>query len=286
MKAEKLYKSLKDEFEYDKYEREEWGFSDDDDYVTESFKKTGKGVVLDNTEEIQKVYTAVFPSEHVLDQLLSSGERNILLFTHHPVIWDTTIGGFPFRKIPSDYLENLRDCAISLCSIHAPLDRNGPYGTGTSLARAIQIEKESEFFEYEGVLVGIIGRSDCKTVTELTKRVSDVVGHRVKTWEYGTPEIANQKVAAIGGGGNFPEIAEQLAETDVRMYVTGVTRRVPDYEPSWKFHEICQEHGMSVIAATHYSTEKFACMAVLKFFETLEMPSEFVEDSPSFQDYE
>ncbi|MHA2301446.1 MAG: Nif3-like dinuclear metal center hexameric protein, partial [Candidatus Thorarchaeota archaeon] len=122
MKAEKLYKSLKDEFEYDKYEREEWGFSDDDDYVTESFKKTGKGVVLDNTEEIQKVYTAVFPSEHVLDQLLSSGERNILLFTHHPVIWDTTIGGFPFRKIPSDYLENLRDCAISLCSIHAPLD--------------------------------------------------------------------------------------------------------------------------------------------------------------------
>ncbi|MHA1966037.1 MAG: Nif3-like dinuclear metal center hexameric protein, partial [Candidatus Thorarchaeota archaeon] len=110
MKAEKLYKELYDEFELENYEREEWGFSDIDEHITQSFIEKGMGVVLDNTEEIQKVYTAVFPSEHVLDQLLSSGERNVLLFTHHPLIWDTTIGGFPFRKIPSDYLENLRDC--------------------------------------------------------------------------------------------------------------------------------------------------------------------------------
>ena len=108
MKAKKLYKSLEDQFELDKFEREEWGFSDEDDYITESFKEKGMGVVLDNTEEIQKVYTAVFPSEHVLDQLLASGERDILLFTHHAVIWDTSTGGFPFRKIPSEYLEKLR----------------------------------------------------------------------------------------------------------------------------------------------------------------------------------
>ena len=286
MKAEKLYKHLDSEFDLEKFEREEWGFSDEDDYVTESFKKTGMGVVLDNAKEIQKVYTAVFPSEDVLDKLLASEEREILLFTHHPVIWDTTTGGFPFRKIPSDYLENLRECAISLCSIHAPLDRNGPYSTSASLPRAIQVAQESQFFQYEGVLVGIIGRSDCTTVPELTKRVSDVVGHRVKTWEYGTSEITNQKVAAIGGGGNFPEIAEQLAETDVRMYVTGVTRRVPDYEPSWKFHEICEEHKINVIAATHHSTEKFACIAIQGYFDSLGVPNEFVEGTPLFTDYE
>jgi putative NIF3 family GTP cyclohydrolase 1 type 2 len=285
MKAEKLYKSLEDQFELGKFEREEWGFSDEDDYITESFKEKGMGVVLDNTEEIQKVYTAVFPSEHVLDQLLASGERDILLFTHHPVIWDSSTGGFPFRKIPGEYLEKLSERAISLYSIHAPLDKNGPYSVSTSLAKAINVKTESEFFEYEGVLVGIIGSTDCKTVPEMTKQVEDAVGHHVKTWEYGATEIADQKVAVIAGGGNFPEIVEQLAETDVRMYVTGVTRRVPE-RPSWRFHEICQEHGINVIGATHYSTEKFACIAVQKFFDTLGVPNEFVEGVPLFTDYE
>jgi uroporphyrinogen-III synthase len=83
----------------------------------------------------------------------------------------------------------------------------------------------------------------------MTKQVEGVVGHHLKTWEYGATEIAGQKVAVIAGGGNFPEIVEQLAETDVRMYVTGVTRRVPE-KPSWRFHEICQEHGINVIGAT------------------------------------
>ncbi len=284
MKAEKLYKSLEDQFELSKFESEGWGFSDEDEYVTESFKKNGMGVVLDNTEAIQKVYTAVFPSEHVLDQLLASGERDILLFTHHAAIWDTDIDGFPFREIPSGYFEKLRKSAISLYCIHAPLDKNGPYSVSTSLAKAIKVETESEFFEYQGVLVGIIGSTDCKTVSEMTKQVEDAVGHYVKTWEYGGPEIPNQRVAVIAGGGNIPEIVEQLAETDVRMYVTGVTRRLPEH-PSWRFHEICKGHGISVIGATHYSTEKFACIAVQKFFDTLGIPNEFVEDIPSFNDY-
>lgn len=285
MKAEKLYKSLEDQFELGKFEREEWGLSDEDDYITDSFKERGMGVVLDNTEEIQKVYTAVFPSEHVLDQLLASGERDILLFTHHALIWDTSTGGAPFRKIPSEYLEKLSQRAISFYSIHAPLDKNGPYSVSISLAKAIKVKTESEFFEYEGVMAGIIGSTDCKTVPEMTKQVEDAVGHHVKTWEYGATKIANQKVAVIAGGGNFPEIAEQLAETDVRMYVTGVTRRVPE-RPSWAFHEICEEHGINVIGATHYSTEKFACIAVQKYFDTLGVPNEFVEDVPSFNDYE
>ncbi|GAG76412.1 unnamed protein product, partial [marine sediment metagenome] len=35
----------------------------------------------------------------------------------------------------------------------------------------------------------------------------------------------------------------------------------------------------------HYSTEKFACIEVQKFFEELGVASEFLEDDPSFEDY-
>lgn len=84
MKAKKLYRSLDKEFEIDKLDEDEWSFFDLGDYTTESFKKTKKGLVLDNSTEINKVYTAVFPSEPVLDYIIASGAEDTLLFTHHP----------------------------------------------------------------------------------------------------------------------------------------------------------------------------------------------------------
>ncbi len=41
-----------------------------------------------------------------------------------------------------------------------------------------------------------------------------------------------------------------------------------------------------MIAATHYSTERFACIAVQDFFKSLGVPSEFIDDEPNFIDYE
>ncbi len=285
MDAKKLYRSLDKEFEIDKLNEDEWSFFDLGDAVTESFRKTKKGLVLDNSTEIKKVYTAVFPSEPVLDYIIASGVEDTLLFTHHPMIWDSSSGGFPFKNIPTKYLEVLEEKNISLYTIHVPLDRNGPYSTTVSLAQALEIETESEFFEYHGVKVGIIGKTECNSVFELSGRVKETVGHLLKTWAYGSMQIPNGMVALVAGGGNYPEIVEELAETDVRTYITGVTMKNPDYEPSLRFHEICQEHNINVIAATHYSTEKFACIAIQKFFEDLGLPSEFLEDTPSFEDY-
>ena len=61
--------------------------------------------------------------------------------------------------------------------------------------------------------------------------------------------------------------------------------QIPEYEPSMRFHEICKKNKINVIAATHYSTEKFACIAIQKFFEDQGLPSEFLDDDPSFDDY-
>ncbi|MBE0526091.1 MAG: Nif3-like dinuclear metal center hexameric protein, partial [Candidatus Thorarchaeota archaeon] len=209
----------------------------------------------------------------------------VLLFTHHPMIWDTTTDGHPFRNIPTKYLCELKERRISYYAIHVPLDRNGPYSTTTSLAQALDINTESEFFEYHGVNVGIIGKTECQSIFELSGKVKETVGHLLKIWINGPPQITNGKVALVAGGGNYPEIVEELSETDVRTYITGVTMQNPDYEPSLRFHEICGKHMINVIAATHYSTEKFACIAIQKLFEDLGLPSEFLDDDPSFSDY-
>ncbi len=41
-----------------------------------------------------------------------------------------------------------------------------------------------------------------------------------------------------------------------------------------------------MIAATHYSTEKFACVALIDYFEALELPCKFLEDNPFLGDLE
>ncbi|MFW9838307.1 MAG: hypothetical protein ACFFE7_12360, partial [Candidatus Thorarchaeota archaeon] len=79
MKAEQLFASLDEEFELDKLTDDEWGNLDLGDNITENFKTTRMGLALDNTDEIHNVYTAVFPSERVLDRIISSDERNVLL---------------------------------------------------------------------------------------------------------------------------------------------------------------------------------------------------------------
>ena len=286
VKARDLYESLDKEFEIDTLQEDEWSFFDLGDYVTENFRKTRKGIVLDNAIEIQKVYTAVFPSERVINHILKSGERDVLLFTHHPMNWEPALEEFPFTNIPSPLLEQLKERSISYYAIHAPLDRNGPYSTTVSLARALGVETESEFFDYYGSLVGIMGKTECGSVSELSEKVKDTVGHQVKIWNYGGPEISDQRVALVAGGGNEPDVIMEIVEAGINTYVTGVTRKNPNWEPSLKFHEACETHGINVIAATHYSTEKFACIAIQEFFERLGMPSEFIDDEPDFIDLE
>lgn len=286
MKAEKLYESLDREFKLDMLHDDEWSLLDLEDYITENFKERRMGLVLDNTDKIKKVYTAVFPSERVLDHILTGEERNILLFTHHPMIWHPVVGGYPFRNIPKTYLEKLKEREISYYAIHVPLDNNGPYGTTASFARALEIETEMEFFEYFGAIVGIIGKTRFTSMLDLTKKVEETVGHRIKVWDYGSSGIPNQRVAIAAGGGNIPELALEIADAGVKTYITGVTMKSPDYEPSIRFHEICQENKINVFAVTHYSAEKFACISVQEFFENLGIPSEFIEDEPDFNDFD
>ncbi|MFW9799949.1 MAG: Nif3-like dinuclear metal center hexameric protein, partial [Candidatus Thorarchaeota archaeon] len=236
MDARNLYRRLDDDFDLENHTEFGWDLLDLGEHITENFKSRRMGLALDNAQTIHKVYTAVFPSEEILERIITTGDRDILLFTHHPMIWDNAAEGFPFRNIPRDLLSQLEDQRISLFTLHVPLDKNGPYSTTVSLARALGIGYEQDFFEYFGVYVGVIGKTDKATISDLSESVKARVGHVVKTWRYGTEEIANQKVALVAGGGNEPDIVDDIAEAGLNTYITGVTRFVETYEPSIKFH--------------------------------------------------
>ena len=281
MKAKKLYKKLDSDFELDKL-KDDWKEMEYNQYISGNFKKRYMGVLLDNSQDIDCVYTAVFPSDKVLNQILKSGKDNILLVTHHPMIWDIRNPSI-FLNISKNLLPILKQKKISIYSIHVPLDKNGEYSTSTNLARSLELDIEGEFYEYFGVKVGVIGTTKLTTPEELAEKLKSVVGHTTKLWNYGSEEILNHKVAGVGGGGNNREGIEEIVDLGINTYVTGVTV-LNDF--SRKVHEFEKENRINIIGGTHYSTEKFACIALCKYFEKLGLNCEFIEDEPVLEDIE
>ena len=135
MNTKELYQKLEIDFELGKC-RDEWDNIDfDAEFVTENFRKRYIGILADNTEEINKVYTAVFPSEKVMEEVLKRNEQNILLFTHHPVDWKIKSGQSPFVNLNRSLLQKFKENKISIYTLHTPLDRNGEYSTSVNFAK-------------------------------------------------------------------------------------------------------------------------------------------------------
>lgn len=283
MNAKELYQKLDKDFDLE-HCKDDWNQMDFNEYISDNFKQRYMGLVLDNSEEIRKVCTAVFPSDKVINGILESGEKDVLLFTHHPMVWD--INGVPstFKDIDKALLAKMKENRISLYSLHTPLDRVGEYATNVSFGKAIGVEREKDFDNYFGFPAGIIGKTEVNTVDELAHKIEKVVGHEVKIWNYGDEKIKDHYVAIVTGGGNDLEALEELYELGVNTFVTGVTRPSKNYPPALKSHEYAKKKRINIIGATHYSTEKFACIAMLDYFKKQGLEAEFIPDKPDLND--
>jgi putative NIF3 family GTP cyclohydrolase 1 type 2 len=284
MRAKILYESLDKGFEIVKYQ-DEWGnFLEDNEFINPDFKERYIGVMLDNSDEIKKVYTSTFPDTVILDKILNRNETDILLFSHHAMGYDPTLKGFPFYNIPVDYLKELKKRRISFYVLHIPLDKNGIYSTSMSLARVLQLPVESEFCEYLGCKVGVICKTNFTKIADFALHVKKIVGHEIKVRQYGREFIEGEKVAIAAGGGCIDFVGRELSELGVNTYLTGLTRPMPSFEPGMEFHRIAAESKINVVGATHYSTEKYACMAMEEYFAGLGIEAEFIEGTPCLED--
>lgn len=251
------------------------------DFISENFKSRSMGLVCDNSKLINKVYTAVFPTEEVMKKILEDGAEDALLFVHHPSIWDLSKEGIPWWQMNKELLEKFKEKRISIYNLHVPLDNYGEYSTSKTLVDELWIKSEKPFAPYRGALCGIIGKSPCKTVLELQNDFQNVVGHEVSLYQYGTKTIKEGGVAVIAGGGNDVESLQQVLDEGVNTLITGITAK---NDHSQKAHDFAKEHKINLLGGTHYSTEKFACMAMCDYFKDLGLESEFVEGKPGMKD--
>ena len=251
------------------------------DFISDNFKKRSMGLVCDNSENINKVYTAVFPSDKVMKFILGKMEKQILLFVHHPSIWDIRKAPEVFQQMNKSLLENFKERRISIYNLHVPLDNYGKYSTSFTLSKVLGIKVEKPFAPYFGALCGIFGKTNFSNVQELKKRLEDTICHKASLYNYGTEKIKNEKVAIIAGGGNSIDNLEEIVEEKINTFVSGITVL---NNHSQKAHEYAKENKINILGGTHYSTEKFACIAMCKYFEKIGLPSEFIEDTPVLED--
>jgi putative NIF3 family GTP cyclohydrolase 1 type 2 len=283
MDAKDLYARLDKDFDIENLE-DDWSFMRFNEYVSPIFKKRYMGIVLDNTSEVKKVFTATIPDTDILEKIIQTDQTDILLFSHHAMCYDPTIEGFPFYDIPQDYLSKLKQQCISFYVLHSPLDKNGEYSTSVSFANNLNLNIIDEFCEYEGIKVGVVCRTNIKTATELAEHIRSIVGHEVNLIRNGDNVIRNGMVAVVAGGGSVGFAAKEISELGINMYITGCTRRGLSVEPVMEFHRITEENKINVIGATHYTTEKYACIAMVKYFEKLGVQAEFLEGKYYLED--
>jgi len=280
MEAEALCTRLDRDFDL-AHCRDDWSRMSFTNYYTDNFRQHYMGLMLDYAREFHQVFTAVFPSAAVLDRLLEMDARDCLLVLHHPMHWDIRNKPSPFIAIDESRLDALRNQRISLYVMHTPLDRSGPYSTTNTLAAALDIDKTGDFCEYFGWPCGVIGTTTCRTTGQLARTAAATVAHRVRIWPYGDDLIDDGLLALIAGGGNDPDVYPQLAALDIHTFVTGITAR---NEHSQAAHDLARKHRINLIGLTHYSSEKFACIALCKYFARLDLPCLFLPDDPVLED--
>ncbi|MCE0703132.1 Nif3-like dinuclear metal center hexameric protein, partial [Clostridioides difficile] len=104
------------------------------------FKEKYIGLVLDNAQNINKVYTTTFPDKEIIKQVIDKDEKDILIFAHHAMGYIASDEGFPFHDIPLSYMEEMKSRRISLYVLHSPLDKYSYYLTSVSFAKALGLE--------------------------------------------------------------------------------------------------------------------------------------------------
>ena len=276
MNAFELYACLENDFIKD-------GMSDDwsknivsiNEFVTDSYKKRFMGLVCDFSSEIKKVYTAVFPSDKVMQKIIDDDISDVLLFVHHPANWDIRKAPNVFQDMNFDLLRIFKERRISVYNLHVPLDNYGDFSTSNTFAKALGVDVRKAFGPYHGALCGVMGSLDVSSVDELKGLVEKILGHEVKVYDYGSSTFSNDCISVVGGGGVDLSILEDVVITGSNVLVTGITNKNSHSE---KAHEFAKNNKITLVGGSHYSTEKFACIAMVDYFKNLGLDAEFVED--------
>jgi putative NIF3 family GTP cyclohydrolase 1 type 2 len=246
------------------------------DWMERDFREGNTGLLLKSSENVERVFTAVFISARVVEKLLE--QPNSLVFTHHHFDYYEDERGL--KPIPSGVLERLRDAGVSVYVAHAPLDTHPVYGTSLVLAEWCGIEPEERFYDYCGAPAALFGRVQRTRFDAFAESVRRRLERPYLTLHKHRPGV--ERLAVGAGGADLPDLLQMAHDHGCDTLLTGTVENrfaVPVVqELNRKFHELNAQLKLNLIGGTHYGTERPAMIRVVEMFAQYGLPCEYCED--------
>ena len=288
MELVKIAETLDNEFDVENI-KEDWSWLFDRLFIKKSLASFRKpmhntGLMIVNSQEINKIYTAFAPSRYILEEIHMKGIVNSLLIVKHPFDWDGRRNGKGFIPFTERDYQLMESMGISIYSLHTPMDKNrndSVVSTAYAFAKIIKMKVKEEF-AHEGknnpnLLLGLIGKVPENKIDAFVKRLNSTLNYRVKVTK------RDDKIGTVGvvtGGGFVPEIIREVKERGVNTYITGVvTPNASEWNKknySKNLSEI-NKFGLNIIGCSHYLTEKWAMEQSISYFGKI-CKAEFIED--------
>ncbi len=252
-------------------------------YIEKNFINTFHGLMIKNSEEVSKVYLTVFLSEEILDKIFNRGEKDILIFSHHPMDMETNNRGF--LPLSEKYFKDMREKMVSVYSLHTPLDIHEKISTSISIADSLALKKLIKYHKNSIGFSGVTGELEKEVVfDEFIYNVQKVFN--IKEIHYIKNKMMVGRIGIIAGGGSNPKYIEETKSLGCDTYLTGeyVNRINNEYGTQQKkeFEELKPSIDINLIECSHYATEKIVLRKEIRQMFNLEgIDCEFMEqDNP------
>ncbi|MEX0800606.1 MAG: Nif3-like dinuclear metal center hexameric protein [Dehalococcoidia bacterium] len=248
------------------------------DYATATFLHRFNGLMLNNADSVERVFTLVFPSDDVLAEVerRAAGAPS-LVFTHHPMDMET--GGRGLVPIGEVWLRRLREAGISLYAAHAPLDCHETVSTSRALARALGVPAEAPFAGYFGGHAGVHGRVDPVLFDDFAERIRTTLD--LDRVESKRSRDTVERVAVVAGGAAYPPLMQEALDAGCDTYVTGDYRVrhggpwAEEHRPA--FDAFVEAVPLNLFGGSHYATESLVLRHdAIDLFRDFGLPAEFV----------
>jgi len=248
-------------------------------YYADEFLVNYHGLALNNSDNVSKVYLAVFLSEEIVEKILEKKEHNVLVFVHHPMNIETS--GRGTVPLPEKYLLELREQNISVYVLHSPLDVNEKISTSASLAKALNISVTERYDKEDSGFHGVAGYLPKKVIYEefiatIKKELNIDNPYHLKRKDY------VYRVGVIAGGGSDIAYINETSDLGCDTYVTGdYINRLENENGELdrqKFESQKSDININLIASSHYASEKCVLANEMKkYFEEIGLACELIE---------
>ncbi len=230
------------------------------------FTKLFNGLMLRGDEEVNRVFSAVFPTEEVL-------ERPIVMECGDPKgKW-----GRGFMPIPPHFIEQMKTKRLSVFTLHVPLDYSREISTSDAWREALNAKVIGELLKDDNGACGILCEIAPTSTENLIHRSTEMFGIPYAD-VHGPFHNHITKIAIVAGCGDKVEAMIEAERMGAEAYLTGEVHCHIDNDYGKKKYEQMKSYiaqtTMSLIGVSHSASEYLVHSTQLKswFEEKIQLP--------------